>query len=427
MIVFIDLDGTLLPTADLKYKPLKDGLCNTIPSEIPIFLGAQELITNLKHAGHRVIILSDSHPKFVKPVVEYYFNVEYICLSNKPNVARTLQYINNDKNLASLYSTNKEQFIAVGDSLLDIELGRKLKILTAYIRLYSEGNFSEEDGIVDPMTIIKYGPTFVAKNYDKLQNIINTPQNYLLSVEASACNLTSNIARRFWGYRDKRHDRIIAIRCLARQENGSSDSYSRADLYFQIDNPDRQKADLQKMAKGVENYLNNLLANPSLTWDYFTYVPDKASTTPPNKLKEIFDLINVNISKIQLFKWDENITTSLRHEKDYQARQNFIRTKLHISQAGNTLDNKNIIILDDQLTTGATAFEIKRKLEETNVKNILIITIFYLTSTVLDDMVCPQCGKPMVIKTNRKTGQKFYSCQPPIYGGEGCGKIINIK
>ena len=39
---------------------------------------------------------------------------------------------------------------------------------------------------------------------------------------------------------------------------------------------------------------------------------------------------------------------------------------------------------------------------------------------------CPRCGKPLVIKTNRKKGTKFYSCQPPQFGGDGCGYIENI-
>lgn len=44
----------------------------------------------------------------------------------------------------------------------------------------------------------------------------------------------------------------------------------------------------------------------------------------------------------------------------------------------------------------------------------------------LDDKICPRCGKPLVIKTNRRKGSKFYSCQPPQFGGDGCGYIENI-
>lgn len=309
---------------------------------------------------------------------------------------------------------------------MDIQLGRKLKILTAYIRLYSDGKFSEWDGIGDYQTIIKYGPTFITKQYSELIQIIAHPQNFLLSIEASYKDIMTCRAVKFWDFKDKERQRIVAFRCLARQENGSCDQFSRADLYYQTDNPNRSIETLKIMAKGVENYLHGVLSITSYKWDYFTYVSDKSSTTPPNKLKEIFDLINIDIKKIQLFKWNDDITTSLRAEKDYHARQSYIRSNLHVLNLDTALKGKNIIVLDDQLTTGATAFGIRKKLEEKEVGNILFITLFYMSLQVLDDRICPKCGKPLVIKTNRKSGTKFYSCQPPQYGGSGCGYIENI-
>ena len=427
MIVFIDLDGTLIDTADIRYKDIKDGLKDFNLSDIPIFPKAIEFISCLKSLGHRIIILSDSHPKYVRPIVEAFFNVEYVYLADKPNTAKTLSFIQSDKILSALYQTSKEQFMIIGDSYLDIQLGRKLKILTSYIKLYSDGEFSESDGIGDYRTIIKYGPTFVTRQYSELVRIISHPEDFLLSIEASYKGIATCRAVKFWDFRDREHHRIVAFRCLARQENGSCDQYSRADLYYQIDNPNRSKETLKIMANGVENYLQGLLSIKSYEWDYFTYVSDKSSTMPPNKLKEIFDLINIGIEKIKLFKWNDNITTSLRAEKDYRDRQLFIRSNLHILNLESALKGKNIIVLDDQLTTGATAFEIRKKLEEKEVGNILFITLFYISLQVLDDKICPKCGKPLVIKTNRKLGSKFYSCQSPQYGGTGCGYIENIK
>ena len=45
---------------------------------------------------------------------------------------------------------------------------------------------------------------------------------------------------------------------------------------------------------------------------------------------------------------------------------------------------------------------------------------------VKDDKKCPKCGEPLSIKVNRRNGNKFYSCQPERYGGDGCGYIENI-
>ena len=340
--------------------------------------------------------------------------------------AKTLSFIQSDVNLYNLYQTNKEDFMIIGDSILDIQLGRKLKILTSYIQLYTEGNFSETDGIGDYRSIIKYGPTFITKSYQELLNIVSNKQGNLLSIEAASIGFNTCKSVKFWDHRDREHQRIIAFRCLARQENGSCDQFSKANLYYQIDNPERKLDDLAIMAKGVENYLEGLLKINSFKWDYFTYVSDKSSTTPPNKLKEIFDLVNTTIPKVKLFEWDENMTSSLRSEKDYKARQSFIRSHLRIKKSDVSIERKNIIVLDDQLTTGATAFEIRKKLEEQNVGNILIVTLFYMSLLVLDDKICPRCGKPLVLKTNRKKGTKFYSCQPPQFGGDGCGYTENI-
>ena len=241
MIIFVDLDGTLTHTADVKYKELKDGLRDFNPSEIPLFQGAIDFISALKDAGHRVIILSDSHPKYVRPIVGYYFNIEYIFLADKPNTAKTLSFILSNESLNSLYQTNKEDFMIIGDSALDIQLGRKLKILTSYIQLYTGGNFSETDGIGDYRSIIKYGPTFITKSYQDLLNIISNKHDNLLSIESAYVGGNTCKSVKFWDYRDREHQRIVAFRCLARQEDGSCDNFSRANLYYQIDNPQRKK------------------------------------------------------------------------------------------------------------------------------------------------------------------------------------------
>ena len=48
MIVFVDLDGTLTHTADVKYKEFKDGLRDFNPTQIPLFHGSVDFISTLK-------------------------------------------------------------------------------------------------------------------------------------------------------------------------------------------------------------------------------------------------------------------------------------------------------------------------------------------------------------------------------------------
>ena len=48
MIILLDLDGTLTNTANVSFKPMKDGKEETNLSRIPIFDGAREFVNTLK-------------------------------------------------------------------------------------------------------------------------------------------------------------------------------------------------------------------------------------------------------------------------------------------------------------------------------------------------------------------------------------------
>jgi FMN phosphatase YigB (HAD superfamily) len=78
MIILIDLDGTLTNTAHPKFKRMKDGLDEIILSTIPVFEGAIEFVNLQKSLGNKVIILSDSHPKYVNKIATELFNSEFI-------------------------------------------------------------------------------------------------------------------------------------------------------------------------------------------------------------------------------------------------------------------------------------------------------------------------------------------------------------
>ena len=99
--------------------------------------------------------------------------------------------------------------------------------------------------------------------------------------------------------------------------------------------------------------------------------------------------------------------------------------KLSETIQGNELESKNIIVIDDQSTSSATANEISQQLRNKGVKNILFVSLFYLILPI-ESKNCPQCGKSLKIKINKKNGNKFYSCLPPKFGGQGCGFIENI-
>jgi len=400
---------------------MKDGIEGTDLSKIKVFNGAKEFIENQKRKGNIPIIVSDSHQNYVKPIAEQIFNVEFVSLTDKPNWEKTEKFILSKPHLAEQYQ-NKDNFLLIGDSWLDIELGRKLNIRTVYTKFYKASEVEERDGIGQDWKPVKSGPTFFASTFSDLEKIIENPIEKLLAIESIFQGGNSNEMTKFL-YRNY-NGNFVAFRCLARQEDGECDRFSRADKYYQIDNPNRNKDFLSKLAKGVENYLKRVAKFPEYNWDFFTYVSDKVTTTPPNKMKEIFELVQTSFNKETLFEWNKDVKGSLRNQPNYQARRDFIASNLNLLP-NLDLANKNIIVLDDQFTSSATANEISHQLRQNGVKNILFIALFYLILPI-ESKICPNCGQPMKIKIKRENGNKFYSCVPPKYRGNGCGHIENI-
>lgn len=441
MLILIDLDGTLINTVHPTWKPYKDGqedcIIDNYLAQLPVFNGAREFLSSRKAKGDNIVVVSDSHYRYVNPICRM-LGVECVSLADKPNTSKLYQYLESHPNYKQELD-NGDCFV-IGDTRLDIELGRKIGAMTIWFLPYqiTEEIKDERDGIGDEMLSKKYGPTFAAKTFDEMERIIDAPLANLYSIEAKFANSTSYRAVRL---NDNRYGdgSYVCIRCLARQEQGACDKYARADKYYIMSNPQRTQEFIRTLADGISNYINQ----PTLIsqgWDYFTYLTDKRSTTPPNKLKEIFDSVETSVPKVQLLKWADNVHGSLREQNLYSDRQAFLQNYLSVEcpfvtsidmfgqeqQTVLSLSGKNIIVLDDQLTTAATAWHVIRKLKEKGARNILFIAMFQMTLSVNNGMICPRCGKPMLIKIRRTDGHRFYSCTPPEYGGDGCGYIQDI-
>lgn len=418
MVILIDLDGTLTNTAHPQFKRMKDGLDETVISVIPVFDGAIDFVNNQKTIGNQVVIVSDSHPKYVQKIATAIFGLEYIFLADKPNPDRTLEFINANPELQKLYK-ERDNFILIGDSFLDIELGRRLNIRTVQTKLYKASEIDERDGIGQDWKPLKMGPTYYAKTYSEINDIIKNPINNLLAIESAFQGSNSFKAVHFKDF--KTQNGFTAFRCLARQEDGECDKYARADKYYQIDNPNRSQEFLETLAKGVNSYMSNLESLTSFHWDYLTYVSDKKTTSPPNKMKEIFDLVDSKISKIKLFEWSDDVEGSLRNRPDYTSRRAFI-SKYLTTKTGFELKDKNLIIIDDQFTSSATAYEIVTQLKNRGAKNILFLALFYLILPI-HSKKCPRCDSEMRISIRKDDGVKFYNCPYKT----GCGLSIKIN
>lgn len=421
MLILIDLDGTLTNTVHPSWKPYKDGLQELGNIPVPSIPGAEEFIQKRTSKGDKILIVSDSHANYVRPLAQR-FGLDCVWLADKPNTSKLEKFISSNEEYANYIETG--DCVVIGDTKLDVEMGRKLKVKTIAMIPYALPRDWEDtrDGIGDKMLIRKFGPTYFAKNFDEVDAILDNPLEHLYILESAFQGAISSAVIRYSEIFRADH-RYYAIRCLARQQSGSCDSFACADKYYQIADVNRTQEFIQLLADGLSRYINSAEVQ-SEHWDLFTYVSDKATTVPADKLKAIFDCVDTTVEKKGVFFWNENIQGSLRQRKTYEERRAFIDGNLQFDV--NDVRGKNIIILDDQVTTGATAYYICRALQDAGANNILFVALFQMTMNVRDNMICPKCGAPMVIKIKRSTGQRFYSCLSPDYGGEGCGKIINI-
>lgn len=432
--LLIDLDGTLIDTADIALKPMKDGQVKTELSQIRVFKGATEFLTEARNLGFDCIILSDSHHRYVNPIVRGFFgDIATLSLADKPNTLKTRNFLQErgiDISGSICY--------LLGDSWLDVELGRGLRVPTVLTAFYEARNLEIRDGIGDYVKNIKSGSTYYAENYSDILTILRSPLQNLLCLEAEFRGIKSNKARKPCLDVPVREDgKLTAHRVLARQSQGEGDEYHATEKYFQFNRADRSRELLYKIRDAVMTYIDLILNTKSYSWDIFTYVPDKRTTQPPNKMGELFALIAEQVRQrttalncLNVFEWSEEVDSSTRQQPTAGERRRFVASNLILSDGVDVRD-KSVIILDDQYTTGATADALVEKLRVRGAQNVIFIALFHLITPVNSSKLCPRCSangvtKQLQVKINRQTGEKFYSCVLPKYGGDGCGYTENI-
>lgn len=87
MLIFVDLDGTLTDTTHPSWAPFRDGQAEVDVSRVHLFFGAMDFIRDFRNSGHTIILVSDSHPRYVNKF-KALFGLEGIELADKPNTVK---------------------------------------------------------------------------------------------------------------------------------------------------------------------------------------------------------------------------------------------------------------------------------------------------------------------------------------------------
>ena len=413
--LLLDLDGTLVDTNASRYDAIKYGRDRSFSlSDIPIITGAREFVDVAKSRGHSVTIVSDSHGAYVGPVSEKIFGTTWLALADKPNIVKLRDYLERVFGFPSC--SIAEDFLFVGDTSLDIQLARGLEIPSSLIVRRTNDNSKD----ADQGRRCKVGATYNCKSFDEILKIIESPDIHRLVLEDRIGTSAARI------YTDQNiNNGHTLIRGLGRQQQGPCDTCGAIGKYYKFGNENRTEGFLGEVAHDVSRYLHKVISYKSIRWDMITCVADKATTKPLRKMAKLLHALEVDLPKKEIFVWSPDFTGRIRQEKKRTDRIRFIEQFIHLESDAN-LEGKNVIVIDDQYTTGATATTHIGMLRKKGVQNILFIALFYLTDKVLPEKICPNCGKTVQIKHWSRSGDQFYSCVPPKYKGTGCGWRENI-
>ena len=117
MLILIDLDGTILNSIHPTWKPYKDGQGNyridNNLDKLPFFPGAKEFLQKQKEIGNTVLIVSDSHPKYVEPISKY-IECDCVSLADKPNKVKLFSYL--DMHPSYKKTVESGDCVFIGDS-----------------------------------------------------------------------------------------------------------------------------------------------------------------------------------------------------------------------------------------------------------------------------------------------------------------------
>lgn len=116
----------------------------------------------------------------------------------------------------------------------------------------------------------------------------------------------------------------------------------------------------------------------------------------------------------------ENLSDSLICVKDYKSQKGLNSLERFenikgVFKSDSSVKNKHIVVIDDVISTGATAFEAAKTLYENGASNvtILVLAVNQLINNIRRHNYVPltcDCGREFKMKFNKKNSSAFFSC-----------------
>lgn len=133
-----------------------------------------------------------------------------------------------------------------------------------------------------------------------------------------------------------------------------------------------------------------------------------------NRFKEMIDII-ANNNQV------ENISEYFVCIKDYETQKSLTEVERQenirdVFNFNGDLQGKNVILIDDIMTTGATVAECVRSLKRVGAEDVVVIVLAInqigrgYWSFNQPGVMCPACGKKMHLMVNSNNKSFFYSC-----------------
>lgn len=137
------------------------------------------------------------------------------------------------------------------------------------------------------------------------------------------------------------------------------------------------------MSKYIATIMKEKLEVEGIEFDYILFVPlhkRRLKKRGFNQSEKIAKHLGKEISTQVIDSISRKSYTKMLYKLKKQERFQELKNVFVIKQSKNLLNNKNILLVDDIFTTGATTNEISKLLKETGVNKIYIMTLLTRSS-----------------------------------------------